>query len=97
MTIDDLIEGRIEGLTMDNFPAPQVETVEVPIFIIPTWLKWVCGLGILALLFFLIRNFIKTVVIQKHLKEIEQLKLFNNAIIASKIVAEEKLNYYGLR
>ena len=55
MTIDDLIEGRIEGLTMDNFPAPQVETVEVPIFIIPTWIKWVCGLGILALLFFLIR------------------------------------------
>ena len=74
MTIDDLIEGRIEGLTMDNFPAPQVETVEVPIFIIPTWIKWVCGLGILALLFFLIRDFIKTVVIQKHLKEIEQLK-----------------------
>jgi hypothetical protein len=97
MTIDDLIEGRIEGLTMDNFPAPQVETVEVPIFIIPTWIKWVCRGGLLVLVILLVRDFLKTAESKKRLKEIELLKMFNDNVTASKIEAEDKLAHYGLK
>jgi hypothetical protein len=84
-----------EVLTIDTPHVPQIEIVEVSV--IPTWLKWVCGLGALALLFFVIRDFIKTAESNKRLKEFERLRLLNDEIIASKIVAEVKLNYYGLK
>jgi hypothetical protein len=96
MNINDLVEGLGEALTMDNFHAPQVEIVEVSIPIIPTWLKWFCRIGALALVVFIIRDFIKTSENKKRLREIELLKLLNDEITASKIVAENKLDYYGL-
>jgi hypothetical protein len=93
MSINDLKE----ALTMDSPHVPQIEIVEVPIPIIPTWLKWACGIGSLFLVIFLVRDFIKTAENKKRLKEIELLKMFNDNVTASKIEAEDKLDYYGLK
>jgi hypothetical protein len=86
-----------EVLTIDTPYVPQIEIVEVPTPIIPTWLKWLCGAGLLTLAILIVRDFLKTAENKKRLKEIESLKMFNDKITASKIEAEDKLDYYGLK
>lgn len=84
-----------EVLTIDTPHVPQIEIVEVSV--IPTWFKWVCWTGLFALAILIVRDFFKTTESKKRLKEIEWLKMFNDKITASKIEAEDKLDYYGLK
>lgn len=88
-----------EVLTIDTPHVPQIEIVEVPIPtpVIPTWFKWGCGAGLLALAILLVRDYFKTLESKKRLKEIELLKMFNDNVTASKIEAEDKLAHYGLK
>ena len=99
MTINDLVEGAIEGLTMDNFNKPQIQvkTIEVSVPKIPMWVKLLFVVGIILLVIFIVMDLIKTAEIRKSFAESERLKLLNEKNIAAKIAAEDKLGYYGLK
>ena len=95
MTINDFIE-NFEALTMDSLDAPQVKIVEVSVPKIPNWVKFAFIAVVISLVVIGVNYYVKLAENRKRLAEIERLRLVNGRISASKAVAEEKLNHYGL-
>ena len=97
MTVNDLLEGVVEGLTMKNFHASQVQTVEVPVLKVPNWVKFALVAVVISLVVLGISHYVKLAENKKRRAEIERLRLVNAEIAASKTTAEDKLDYYGLK
>lgn len=97
MTVNDLLEGAVEGLTMKNFHAPQVQTVEVSVLKIPDWVKFALVAVVISLVVIGVSYYIKLAENRKRRAEIERLRLINAKIAASKVAVEAKLDYYGLK
>jgi hypothetical protein len=97
MTVNDLVEGLVEGLTMDNFHTPQVQTVEIAIPKIPTWFKLLLVAVGVFFIILAVRYYSKLAESKKRLAEIERLRLLNDKNTTAKVEAEEKLDYYGLK
>jgi hypothetical protein len=97
MTINDLVEGLVEGLTMDNFHTPQVETVEIHIPKIPVWVKCLFVTVMVFLIILIVRHYNKLAESKKRLAEIERLRLINEEIEAINTKRKKQLDRYGLK
>jgi hypothetical protein len=96
MTINDFIE-NFQALTMDSLDVPQVQIVEVSVPKIPNWFRFALVAVVISLVVIGVSYYTKLAENRKRLAEIERLRLINAKIAASKVAAEEKLDYYGLK